>query len=354
VKPKTSVILLMAYCAAATAQAVTIPTVLVGSPGNLADQRYLVSSRPEGVGAVSYSFRMGRGEVTNSQYAEFLNAVATDDVHSLYSPLMASQTFGGIIREGVPGSFSYSVKPPVVFPPGGPLPGTTYGYGDKPVVYVNWGDATRFANWLHNGQLTGAQNVDTTEDGAYPLNGVMSRSELNAVSRSANARWWIPSEDEWYKAAYHKNDGATSNYWEYPTRSDVPPNDNAPSADTGNSANYDLAAGHFFYPLTDVGSYALSVSSYGTYDQGGNVTEWNETRYPTKAQFPGFFHGARGGSAGDAAEHLRAWAGGSAEPTTEFAHMGFRVATVPEPATSGLITAAASLFFVRQRRRFGA
>ena len=46
----------------------------------------------------------------------------------------------------------------------------------------------------------------------------------------------------------------------------------APSA-TPNTANCEVAVGG----PTDVGAYTLSASPYGTFDQGGNVSEWNET-----------------------------------------------------------------------------
>jgi formylglycine-generating enzyme required for sulfatase activity len=39
-------------------------------------------------------------------------------------------------------------------------------WADRPVNYVSWGDAARFANWLHNGQPSGAQDLTTTEEGA--------------------------------------------------------------------------------------------------------------------------------------------------------------------------------------------
>ena len=87
---------------------------------------------------------------------------------------------------------------------------------------------------------------------------------LLAVDREVDWKWAIPSENEWYKAAYHKNDGDTGNYFDYPTSSD--------SIDTS-MANYDggAAAGQ----TTDVDSYAYP-SPYDTFDQGGNLTEWTE------------------------------------------------------------------------------
>jgi hypothetical protein len=118
---------------------------------------------------------------------------------------MASQPNGGIVRSGSPGNYSYTVKSPAL--------GGSYAYDDKPVVLVSSGDAMRFANGLHNDQPNGAQDAGTTEDGAYTLNGATSVGAMAAVTRNAGARWWLPSEDEWYKAAYHQNDGVTGNYW---------------------------------------------------------------------------------------------------------------------------------------------
>ena len=81
--------------------------------------------------------------------------------------------------------------------------------------YVSFWDAARFANWLHNGQPTGPQGPGTTEDGAYHDVG-----NQTLFGRNAGAKFFIPTEDEWYKAAYHKNDGVTGNYWDYPTASE--------------------------------------------------------------------------------------------------------------------------------------
>ena len=100
----------------------------------------------------------------------------------------------------------------------GSSPNYTYrvavAWADHPVNYVSWGDAARFANWRRNGEPTGAQELTTTEDGSYFLDGAMSNAELMAITREADATWVIPSEDEWVKAAYHKNDGVTGNYWD--------------------------------------------------------------------------------------------------------------------------------------------
>jgi len=95
------------------------------------------------------------------------------------------------------------------------------GYENRPVVFVSFLDAMRFANWLGNGQGRG-----NTETGAYTLT-------LGGLApRNAGATVWIPSENEWYKAAYHQpaaQGGDADNYWLYPTGSNATPNSRPPN-----------------------------------------------------------------------------------------------------------------------------
>ena len=326
--------------------AVTIDTVPIGNPGNPGDTRY----DPTGVGSVGYGFRMARTEVTNAQYVEFLNAVAGADSYGVFFATGVQETLQGIVRSGSPGSYNYSVKPAAL--------GGTYTYGDKPVAFVSSGDAMRFVNWLHNGQPAGAQNASTTEDGEYTLNGATSSAALAAITRNAGARWWFPSIQEWYKAAYHKNDGVTGNYWDYPTATNIDPNNNLPTSDTGNSVNYwngTFTTGNFDYPLTDAGAYMLSASPYGTFDMGGNLAEWTEDAYLDSDL--GFVRRVSGGSWGSSSIfptfQLRAQysGGGLVDPSAHRAIVGFRVASsVPEPATLYLGGMAVVGIWRRRRR----
>jgi formylglycine-generating enzyme required for sulfatase activity len=322
---------------ARSAVAVTIPTVPVGNPGNLADTRYIDSYHPSGVGSVGYSFNIGKTEVTNAQYVEFLNAVADADPYGLYNTNMDSWTGGGIVRSGTSGSYLYAVKAPAL--------SGAYIYDDKPVVYVSAGDALRFANWLHNNQPSGAQDATTTEDGAYTLNGATGQPDVTAVTRNAGARWWLPNEDEWYKAAYHKNDGDTGNYWNYPTSNDLVPSN---AGDSGNSANwYDngLTTGDVDHPLTNAGSFTLSDSPYGTFDQAGNVSEWNETPFSL------YSRGIRGGSWYYNAIPLHASYWGQGDSLFEGIELGFRVASIPEPATMWLGALATVVMWLCRKGR---
>ena len=172
--------------------------VAVGNAGN--DPHY-----GTGYGDVAYVYNIGKFEVTTGQYTEFLNAVASVDTYGLYNANMWSDTYGCKIgRAGPAGSYTYSVAA---------------DRANRPVNFVSWGDAARFSNWLHNGQPAGGQDLATTEDGAYFLNGATSDVELVAVSRKSEARYVIPSENEWYKAAYYDpaNYGGVGGYHGYPT-----------------------------------------------------------------------------------------------------------------------------------------
>ncbi len=178
---------------------VVIETVIVGNPGNAGE---LSGEGAGGIGpdricgAVGYVYNIGKYEVTNAQYAEFLNAVAAYDPNGLYNENMAdvgNYCWGGITRDGSNGSYTYS---------------TIAGRESMPVNSVSWHDALRFANWMHNGQGGG-----DTEDGAYDMSLGLS------VVRKPDAQVFLPTEDEWYKAAYYKGGGE---YWDFPTKTDEP------------------------------------------------------------------------------------------------------------------------------------
>jgi formylglycine-generating enzyme required for sulfatase activity len=319
------------------ANAVNIETVPVGNPGNAPDTT--------GFGAVSYSYQMGKFEVTAAQYCEFLNAVARTDSYGLYEFRMAAdQRCGGcnIVRSGSSGSYAYTVAA---------------DWANRPVNWVNWASAARFANWLTNGQpATGVQDATTTEDGSYCLNGAIYDQPILAVQRKANARYVIPNQNEWYKAAYHKNDGVTGHYWLYPMGSNTLPSNILSSPDPGNNGNfYDImGTGNLGstlvgpYGRTPVGAFTNSDSPYGTFDQGGNVWEYIEDSVPYSGSQRS--RASRGsGYAYESSFYLgaqSAWI--PTWPTSAGNDSGFRVAYVPEPATLVLLSLGC---FAALRRR---
>jgi formylglycine-generating enzyme required for sulfatase activity len=210
------------------------------------------------------------------------------------------------------------------------------------VNYVSFWDAARFANWIQNGQPTGAQGPGTTEAGAY-----VNIGNQATFARQAGARFYIPTEDEWYKAAYdNKNAGVAADYFDYPTGSNATPINSLP--DTGNHVNFEGDDGNSTtgapYYRTEVGAFGQSASPYGTFDQGGNVWEWNETAIGPE-------RGLRGGSFYDESDFVRALSRSLNTPELSFRDVGFRIAAaVPEPSTKVLaVVACGSMLWLRRR-----
>ena len=300
--------------------------VTVGDAGNAYD------TTGSGYGAVSYSYQIGTYDVTGSQYTAFLNAVGSTDTYGLYNASMGTDTqVAQISQSGSSGSYTYAVMSST---------------GNRPITFVSWFDSARFSNWMSNGQPSGAQNDTTTEDGAYTLvNGAITGNAVAANATNLNTNlaptFRMPLENEWYKAAYYSpNYGApgVSGYYVYATQSDTAPGTTIGS--TANQANYNYAIG----TATDVGSFSGSGSFYGTFDQSGNVFQWNDLDGTA-----GSTRGTRGGS----------WYHGSSlvsssyrydfDPSNENSNVGFRLAS-PAAAltpTFGATSATADGFTVQ-------
>jgi formylglycine-generating enzyme len=207
-----------------------------------------------------------------------------------------------------------------------------------PVTEVSWGDAARFCNWLQNGQPSGTGTIEgtgTTETGAYTFDGATTDTALMLIIRNTGAIYFIPTEDEWYKAAYYKGGGTGAGYWLYPTRSNTAPS-NVLSTTGTNNANVLDSNFNFADPtnyLTPVGYFAGSPGPYGTFDQGGDVFQWNETT------FRGSYRGVRGGSFALDESFLLSSCLEYDKPTNMYEDSGFRVAEVPEPGSIALLLA---------------
>ncbi|MFH0981195.1 MAG: formylglycine-generating enzyme family protein [Planctomycetota bacterium] len=273
--------------------------VTVAEPNNPVDDT--------GYGKVWHSYEISKYEINNAQYAEFLNAVDPGGTNplSLYSANMASHPAGGIVWDNrMPVGEQYIVKDDME---------------DKPVVFVSYWDCLRFINWLHNGKGSGG-----TGDGAYLLTSVNPAN--GSVSLKPGANYFMPSEDEWYKAAYY--DPMLDDYWQYPTKSDSAPTvarvDSIGNItnDTDSIANYNSGAvwngqtGN----VTTVGSGGPgSESPYGVADLGGNAYEWNEGIISSD------YRCVRGGCWYSAAAILSSTTRQAFSPDQEFSGVGFRV-----------------------------
>lgn len=309
--------------------------VTIGDPGNPADAASGCYD-PVGsatCGSVPDVFRIGRYEVTNAEYAAFLNAVADADPNGLYSTSMGSDARGGITRSGGSGSYAYGLKA---------------DRGDDPVVFVSFWDAIRYANWLHNGEPVGAQGPATTEGGAYTI--TSGGVAANSIERNPGASWFVPSENEWFKAAYY--DPGTEVYYEYPQQNftfpvSEPPPGGATSANYWAGTYALTGSGSFdsgFNYLSSVGAYTSAVTAFDTFDQGGNATEWTESHGSSTT-----YRVTRGGSWDEGSAYLSASVPTQTAPASEAYDLGFRIAA-PEP-DAGVAAGAAALGLAAARGR---
>ena len=241
--------------------------VLVGDAGNKPDtlQPVMKNGEPEvnptPIGAVPYDYLIQRCPVTVEEYCEFLRAVAIEDTHQLYAPGSTSGV-DATIEVGEPSIWSL-------------VAGRTYrpmaGKSRKPITRVSWYDACRLANWLSNGKPTGQQTPETTEDGAYRIDGHAHDIVRNTVNPNTGLppTYWLASPDEWHKAAYYKGGGIDAGYWTYATQSDTPPLAINCDADQNGLAHQPLP-----YHRHDVRDIAGSEGKSGTvsmFDTAGNV-----------------------------------------------------------------------------------
>jgi len=277
-----------------------LETVTISTAGNADDTT--------GYGSVGYDYKIGKYEVTSGQYIAFLNAKATlSDDYGLYNSNMWNGSYACRIQKTTSsGVSSYSVAS---------------GYANMPVNYVSWYDSLRFANWMTNGQ-----GSSSTETGSYTIiNGGVDDGTVTISDHSpgSTTKWFLTSEDEWYKAAYYTGSG----YSLYANGTNVAPG-------KGTDSNYGTDAGPPVPATAWDGSVMGTVEQNGTKDMMGNVWEWNE------AVINDDYRGLRGGSFGNVVVgngYLQSSCRFDAVlPTYESGAVGFRVSevpSVPEPSS---------------------
>ncbi|MDD5327292.1 MAG: SUMF1/EgtB/PvdO family nonheme iron enzyme [Phycisphaerae bacterium] len=266
---------------------IDIDFVTIGNAGNLGDTR--PEAYPYRCGAVGYNYRIGEDEITNAQWNVFVTIAGTPT--------------------GNP-SYAYDKS-------------NTYTDVQQPANYISWYEAAQFCNYLTSGDKSlGAYQLGT--DGSITIDRASAISTYSMV-------YVIPTEDEWYKAAYYKPDG--SGYSLYANGTDIPPV-------SGVNTNYNNAVGSPWNVRSG------TMEQNGTFDMMGNVWEWNETLFNNEPSYV-----LRGGCFLFNESYLSSSFRSNGWPYSEDeGRLGFRVASVPEPATI-LMLSLGGLALLRKRKR---
>ena len=280
------------------ANAFTMDFVTIGNPNNAAD----TTGSPNPAGSVAYTYNLGKYEVSRDQINK-ANAAG-----SLGITLGNMTSYGG---NGV----------------------------NRPATGISWYNAAKYVNWLNTS--TGGTAAYKFDGGAFQLwSSTDAGYNANNKFRNSNAKFWLPSTDEWYKAAYGNLNGTWNNY---ATGSDSAPRSVASDA-AANTAVYIPQSGP-----ADITS-AGGLSPWGTMGQGGNVFEWMETAYDGSNNTAGETRGRRGGYWASASDSLGASTSYGIGPADGFDSLGFRVASVPEPSTGLLVVLGLSGLLLKRRK----
>jgi sulfatase modifying factor 1 len=284
------------------ANAFSLDFVNIGNAGNAADTT--------GYGAVPYEYRIGKYEISQ------------DAIDKATASGMANVTAGAWT-------------------------------GNQPAANINWYEAAAFVNWLNTS--TGHQAAyNLTFSGSWSMTLWSSGDAWQAggenLYRHKGAFYFLPNDDEWYKAAFY-NAGGT-NYFLYAT-GEAEPISVASGADVGTAVFNGAEDPAVFAPAgVDM---AGGLSAYGTMGQGGNVSEWIETAFDGSNDSATKIRRATGGNWESSTTELAVYEffPGNAAPTQEDFGTGFRVASVPEPSTYALLamSAAGALLWARRKRK---
>jgi hypothetical protein len=220
-----------------------------------------------------------------------------------------------------------------------------------PATMITWNEAARFVNWLNTstGSVPAYKFAIQPGQGGYSSNSDIQLWTLtdagynpNNLYRNSLAHYFLPSVDEWYKAAYY--DPTSGVYYDYPTGSNSPPTPVGSGTAPGTAVYH--PAGFGAVPVTQAGG----LSPFGTMGQGGNVWEWNETSYTGVNDSSSLYRFHRGGTWESDAQWLAATGYNLAHANEQGFDIGFRVASVPEPSSSLLAVSFFALLASRRHR----
>ena len=323
----------------AQAQIYDIDFVTIGDVGNepYAGDPY---GRMAGRGSVDYEYRIGRYEVTTGQWMEFVNTFSTQSDDFTY---FASPDFWGAATDpdySGPGRhyiLRSDISTPEMLPVGG----------------ISWREAAMYANWLHNNK---SSDLSAIQNGAYDTStfGTNNDNTFNdQLTHNPDARFWIPTLDEWLKAAHYdpnKNGTGQSGWWEYSIMSDEPPIYGIPGEGQANSGFELPGFAEWDIPL---GAYEDVTSPWGLFDTAGGGQEWLEEpdfhdRPPEERRLDNSAAGWNYIEA-ELSDRVSRFSGSLAPHLP--ASGSFRIATIPSAPALGLAAWSMGMLLIKPRRR---
>jgi hypothetical protein len=298
--------------------------VTIGNSGNAAD----TTGSPNPAGAVGYEYGLGKFEVSRDMIDKYNLNFGNGNSLSI--------TLYDLEGDGVVG-----------------------GNGaNKPATGVSWNEAARFVNWLNVNQ--GFAKAYKFADGSAVNDNIQlwqsgeAGYDVNNKYRNSLAKYFLPSYNEWYKAAYYDpNKSGGAGYWDYATGSDSAPAAVSSGTGTGANGNNEAVYGSQVFPA-DV-NQAGGLSPYGVMGLNGNVTEWHEDSVSLTHGVSSSHRGLRGGSWFYKATELNIRE--FSVPTNSGNSYGFRVArlsssaVVPEPTSMVIFGLGALGMAYRARRK---
>lgn len=250
---RTALLLTTITGATTTAHAQPLDFVTVGAAGNRATNASETPSYPDMPrGSVNYEFRMMRTELTVAQHFEFAQAYLQFNPQAITDYAFLGPSLARTLDDQL-----------IMFPETANWPSA-----------MSWHMAARLCNWYHNGKVNQAWAFET---GAYDTSTFVrlpDGSRLDQLTRSAGARYWIPSVNEWIKAAYYdpnRYGPGLEGYWQQPNGT----NETLISDYPQNGGQTNAGWGVNLYQM-DVGQYPNVQSPWGLLDVSGGRTEWSE------------------------------------------------------------------------------
>ena len=304
---------------------------VIGDPGNAPyeGEIHIVGSNR---GGVDYTYRMSKKEVSSGQWLEFITTIG---------PLLGDAEFGA------PSIFGY-----FDLSPGSYIPFTQFA-DQIPVQGITWRESAMYANWLHNGKEA---SIAAISNGAYDISTFKTNPDgtfTDQVTRSPDAKFWIPSLDEWLKAAHYdpnKNGEGQGGWWEFSNTSDTAPVPGPPGVGESSADRFDLVYDGVLIPsdLIPLGAYPETTSPWGLLDTSGGAGEWTEEKaFPWSRVSKGSWAFSR---AEDSIrlERIGAISGGS--PDWDY-WQGLRLASaIPGPGSIALFMVGCGAMFHRRGR----